>query len=330
MVSHNSTHKHNKPFKPHSGAKWNRARPKRADRPPLSSRYKQPRLNGGNPFCLLPAEIHHKVLQYLPQRDISSSRRTCQSLCERVGGRELSLAGPQIEASIADLRVQIEDLKSRALPPSDADSFIESLGFWVSRRGYYESRRESRSSLEKWSGFVFGWEESAVRRWVALSEETLRLYQQLWRNDGELSAEEEQRFVYESGLSAPDISITMLKEIYLRLETTGTSIFSGRYCDMTWLEYHSYPNERKQQWKLTELEDASRLDSHWEECVKKADGRSKDLIEPFGLPELPSPIFCYYVQDKWAWRLIKKYQAGTGRDMTPLMKAEVLKQIRVF
>jgi len=52
-----------------------------------------------------------------------------------------------------------------------------------------------------------------VRRWVALSEETLRLYQQLWRNDGELSAEEEQRFVYESGLSAPDISITMLKEI---------------------------------------------------------------------------------------------------------------------
>ena len=169
-----------------------------------------------------------------------------------------------------------------------------------------------------------------MRRWVALSEETLRLYQQLWRNDGELSAEEEQRFVYESGLSAPDISITMLKEIYLRLETTGTSIFSGRYCDMTWLEYHSYPNERKQQWKLTELEDASRLDSHWEECVKKADGRSKDLIEPFGLPELPSPIFCYYVQDKWAWRLIKKYQAGTGRDMTPLMKAEVLKQIRVF
>lgn len=139
-----------------------------------------------------------------------------------------------------------------------------------------------------------------------------------------------QRFVYKFGLLAPDISVRMVKEIYLRLETTGTSIFSGQFCDMTWLEYHSYPNERKQQWKLTDLEDASRFHSHWEEYVKKADGNSKDLIEPLGLPESSSPIFCYYVQDRWAWRLIKKYQAGTGREMTTLMKAEVLKQIRAF
>ena len=97
-------------------------------------------------------------------------------LCERVELRELSLARPQIGDSIAELRVQIEEIKSRALPPSDADSFLESLGFWVSRRGYYASMRKSSRSLEKWFGFVFGYDESATQRWAQLSVEVLRLY----------------------------------------------------------------------------------------------------------------------------------------------------------
>lgn len=330
MVSHKTNHKHKKPFRPHSGSKWNGARLKRTNRPPPPSRYKKPRLNGDNAFCSLPAEIHHQILQYLPPRDISSSRRTCQSLCERVQEREPSLAGAQIEDSIAELRAQVGDIKTRALPPSDADSFLESLGFWVSRRGYYASMRESNRSLEKWFGFVFGWEESATRRWARLSVEVMRLCQHLQEHDGTISTSEKQRFLYESGLSAPDISPSMLKEIYLRLGSHGADTFRCRFWDMSWLEYHAYPNERKQQWKLTNLEDYSRLDLNWEENIKKPKGNSKDLIGPLGLPDLPSTTFCYYVQGKWAWRLINKYRAGTGLEMDPLIKAAVMKQIRLF
>ena len=333
MVSHKSNHKQKKPFRPHSGANWNRARPKRADRPPPPSPpsgYKKPRLNGDNPFCLLPPEIHHKVLLFLPPRDVNSSRRTCQSFCERVGSRELSLAMPQNGDSIAELRAQIEEIKSRALPPSDADSFFEALSFWVSRRGYYESMRESRRSLEKWFGFVFGGEESATRRWARLSAETLRLYQRLCENGGELPASEEQRFVYDSGPSAPDISTSMLQQLCQRLESTGKDAFTGRFWDVRYLEYYAYPNEQKQQWKLTNLEEFSRLEVNWEGRVRKPRGTSDELIGPLGLPDLPSTIFCYYVQDEWAWRLINKHRAGTGLAMDPLMKATVLKQIRLF
>lgn len=180
MVSHKTNHKHKKPFRPHSGSKWNAARPKRANRP----RYNKPRLNGGNTFFSLPAEMHHQILQHLPPRDISSSRQTCQFFFDRVGEREPSLAQPQIEKRISDLRAEIEEIKSRALPPSDADSFLESLGFWVSRRGCYASMRESSSSLEKWFGFVFGWDESATHRWARLSVEALRLYQHLCEHNG--------------------------------------------------------------------------------------------------------------------------------------------------
>lgn len=274
--------------------------------------------------------MHHQILQHLPPRDISSSRRTCQFFLERVGEREPSLAQPQIEKRISDLRVEIEEIKSRALPHSDANSFIESLGFWVSRRGYYASMRESSSSLEKWFGFVLGYDESATHRWALLSAAVMRLYQHLCEHDGTISPIEKQRFLYESGLSAPDISMSMLNEIYQRLESGGTGVFRAHFYDVECLEYHAYPNEKKEQWKLTDLEDFSRLDLSWEENIKKPRGNSKDLIGPLGLPELPSPIFCYYVQDKWAWRLIRKYQSGTGREMAPLMKAEVLKQIRIF
>ena len=330
MVSHISSHKAKKSAKRRSGAKWNGAR---SQPPPTSSSpsgFKKPRLNGDNPFCRLPAEIHHKVLLHLPPGDIGSSRRTCQSLCERIRERELSLAGPQIENTIAHLRAQIEEIKTRALPPSDADSFLESLGFWVSRRGYYASMRESSRSLEKWFGFVFGWEESATRRWARLSVEVMRLYQHLREHDGTISTSEKQRFLYESGLSAPDISLSMLKEIHLRLESHGTDTFSCRFWDMSCLEYHAYPNEKKQQWKLTILEDYSRLDLNWEENIKETRGDSKELIGPLGLPDLPSTTFCYYVQGKWAWRLINKYRTGTGLEMDPLMKAAVMKQIRLF
>lgn len=190
--------------------------------------------------------------------------------------------------------------------------------------------RESSRSLEKWFGFVFGWEESATRRWARLSVEVMRVYQHLCEHDGTTSTSEKQRFLYESGLSAPDISLSMLKEIYLRLESHGTNTFSCWFWDMSWLEYHAYPNERKQQWKLTDLEDYSRLDLDWEENIKKPKGNSEDLIGPLGLPDLPSTTFCYYVQGKWAWRLINKYRAGTGLEMDPLMKAAVMKQIRLF
>lgn len=328
MVSHISNHKAKKPAKLRSGAKWNGVR---SSPPPSSpSGYKKPRLNGDNPFCRLPAEMHHKFLELLPQRDISSSRRTCQSLCERIRGRELSLAGPQIEGSIAALRAQLEEIKSRALPPSDADSFLESLDFWVSRRGYYASWHESSRSLQNWFGLVFGWEESATRRWARLAVEVMRLYQHLWTKAGNIPTTEKQRFLYEAGLSAPDISISMLNEIYLRLEAGGTGTFRAHFYDVDCLEYHAYPNEKKQQWKLTELEDESRMDSHWEDKMKKPRGDSKDLIRPLGLPELPSTAFCYYVQGKWAWRLINKYRAGTGLEMDPLMKVAVMKQIGLF
>jgi hypothetical protein len=66
------------------------------------------------------------------------------------------------------------------------------------------------------------------------------------------------------------------------------------------------------------------------DLVKKSAGDSQALIAPLGLPALPSPIFCYYVYCKWAWSLISKYRAGTGREMKPLMKAAVLKQIKLF
>jgi hypothetical protein len=328
MVSHISNHKAKKPAELRSGAKWNGARSQ--PQPSSPPGYKKPRLNGDNPFCRIPAEMHHKILEYLPQRDISSSRRTCQSLCERVGEREPSLAGPQIEDSIAALKAQIEEIKTRALPPSDADSFIESLGFWVSRRGYYASMHESRRSLEKWFGFVFGWEESATYRWARLSVEALRLHQHLCEHGGNISPIEKQRFLYESGLSTPDISMSMLNEICLRLESGGTGIFRAQFYDMECLEYHAYPTEKKEQWKLTDLEDSSRLDLNWEENIKKPRGNSKDLIGPLGLPDLPSTTFCYYVEGKWAWRLINKYRAGTGLEMDPLMKAAVMKQIRLF
>ena len=99
MVSQISNRKAKKPAKLRSGAKWNGIRSRT---PPSSpSGFKKPRLNGDNPFCRLPAEIHHQVLLHLQPRDISSSRRACQSLCERVREREPSLAGAQIEDSIA-------------------------------------------------------------------------------------------------------------------------------------------------------------------------------------------------------------------------------------
>ncbi|KAM0711036.1 hypothetical protein Q7P35_001775 [Cladosporium inversicolor] len=274
--------------------------------------------------------MHHKILELLPQRDVSFSRRTCQSLCEQIGARQLSLAGPQIEDSIAGLSAQIEEIKSRALPPSDADSFLESLDFWVSRRGYCASMRESSRSLEKWFGLVFGWEGSATHRWARLAVEVMRLYQRLWEHGGNIPTTEKQKFRYEVGLSVPDISISMLNEIYLRLESGGTGTFRAHFYDVECLEYHAYPNEKKQQWKLAELEDESRLGSHWEDKMKKPRGDSKDLIGPLGLPELPSTAFCYYVQGKWAWRLINKYRAGTGLEMDPLMKAAVMKQIGLF
>ena len=114
------------------------------------------------------------------------------------------------------------------------------------------------------------------------------------------------------------------------MKSTGTDTFSGRFWDVRWLEYHAYPNEQKQQWKLTNLEEFSRLEFNWERRVRRPRSNSNDLIGPLGLPDLPSPIFCYYVQDKWAWRLINKYRAGTGLAMDPLMKATVLKQIKLF
>jgi hypothetical protein len=274
--------------------------------------------------------MHHQILQHLPPRDISSSRRTCQFFFERVGEREPSLAQPQIEKRISDLRAEIEEIKSLALPPSDADSFLESPGFWVSRKGYYASMRESSSSLERWFGFVFGWEESATHWWALLSVAVMRLYQHLCEHNGTILPIEKQRFLYESGLTAPDISMSMLNDICLRFESGGTGVFTAHIYDVECLEYHSYPNEKKEQWKLTDMEDFSRLDLNWEENIKKPRGNSKDLIGPLGLPELPSTTFCYYVQDKWAWRLINKYRAGTGLEMDPLMKAEVMKQIRLF
>ena len=124
----------------------------------------------------------------------------------------------------------------------------------------------------------------------------------------------------------------MLEQVFTRLESTEMHVWhhNCRTWDVRWLEFHSYPHDREQKWKLTELEDLSRLVSHWEEHMKKPMGDSKALIEPFGLPELPCTIFCYYVQNKWAWSLISKYRAGSGQVMSPLMKAEVLKQIRIF
>jgi hypothetical protein len=163
--------------------------------------------------------------------------------------------------------------------------------------------------------------------------EALRLYH-IFQNNGRgpLPPSEKQHFVYDSGLVASEISVGMLERIFERLESTETHFWHHKCLtwDMRWLESHSYPNERKKQWKLTELEDQYRFQSHWEEHMKKPNGNSKELIEPLGLPELPSSVFCYYVQDKWAWRLINRYRAGRGRVMTPSMKAEVLKQTRVF
>lgn len=122
----------------------------------------------------------------------------------------------------------------------------------------------------------------------------------------------------------------MLNEICLRLESGGAGAFRAQFYDVECLEYHAYPNEKKEQWKLTELKDFSRSDLNWEENIKKPRGNSKDLVGPLGLPDLQSTTFCYYVQDKWAWRLINKCQAGTGLEMDPLMKATVMQQIRLF
>lgn len=179
-------------------------------------------------------------------------------------------------------------------------------------------------------GFVFEWEEWATRRWARLAVETVKLYRLPWDSEGRLPAVKKQEFVYESGLSAPDISVDMLKQICERLEFAQRYQITCPVWDISRLERNSYPNEKKQQWKLTELEDVPRLHSDWEEYVKRPRWNSKDLMGPLGLPELPSKTFCYYVQGKWAWRLINKHRAGSGREMSPRMKAAVLKLIKLF
>jgi hypothetical protein len=165
MVSEISVHKHNKPFKNHTSRKWNNARPKRADRPPPSppKRFKDPCLNGDNAFCSLPDVAHGVILKHLPLRDMFACRRLCQRHTEQVERHELNLAAPRIRDSIAEVAAQLEELKVRGQPTTDADSFLDSLSFWLSIRNVFKNRHESTRSFEKWFGFVFGWEESATR-----------------------------------------------------------------------------------------------------------------------------------------------------------------------
>jgi hypothetical protein len=296
MVSEVSNHQHKKPFKKHTGRKWDNQRPKKADRPP-PTRFKDPRLNGDNVFCSLPEVVHGVILKHLPLRDVTSCRQLCQTHTEQVEGLEPSFAGPQIRDSIARLEAHLEGIKAVATRlPTNADSFLDSLSFWVRRSGIFENRHESTRSLEKWFGFVFGWEESATRRWSRVAVEAVQLYH-AFQNNGrrQLPASDKQRFVYESGLAASDISVGMLEQIFTRLESTEMLVWhhNCRTWDVRWLEFHSYPHDREQKWKLTELEDLSRPVSHWEEHMKKPMGDSKALIEPFGLPELPCTVFCY-------------------------------------
>jgi hypothetical protein len=100
--------------------------------------------------------------------------------------------------------------------------------------------------------------------------------------------------------------------------------------DVNCRESLTYPNEGKQQWRLTDLVWHQNGLPDGTDLVKKSAGDSQALIAPLGLPALSSPIFCYYVDCKWAWSLISKHRAGTGREMKPLMKAAVLKQNKLF
>jgi hypothetical protein len=100
--------------------------------------------------------------------------------------------------------------------------------------------------------------------------------------------------------------------------------------DVNCREFLTYPNEGKQQWRLTDLVWHQNGLPNGEDLAKRSAGDSQALIEPLGLPALPSPIFCYYVDCKWAWSLISRHRAGTGRKMNPLMKAAILKQIKLF
>jgi hypothetical protein len=164
--------------------------------------------------------------------------------------------------------------------------------------------------------------------------EVVSLWRDFLKTSRTPSDTRKQRFVHDSQWSA-DISADLLEQIWERIYDTET--YSHPLLPSTCPEWDvncraslTYPNEGKQQWRLTDLVWHQNGLPDGTDLVKKSAGDSQALIAPLGLPALPSPIFCYYVDCKWAWSLISKYRAGTGREMKPLMKAAVLKQIKLF
>jgi hypothetical protein len=164
--------------------------------------------------------------------------------------------------------------------------------------------------------------------------EVVSLWRDFLKTSRTPSDTRKQRFVHDSQWSA-DISADLLEQIWERIYDTET--YSHPLLPSTCPEWDvncraslTYPNEGKQQWRLTDLVWHQNGLPDGTDLVKKSAGDSQALIAPLGLPALPSPIFCYYVYCKWAWSLISKYRAGTGREMKPLMKAAVLKQIKLF
>jgi hypothetical protein len=279
-----------------------------------SLRFKLPRCedDDNNSLLSLPLEVHEKVLSHLPLNAASSCRRVFQFYFEIVSGNERAVARPHIDESIAKLKAEVEEIKMIGRPPTDADSFLNCLGLWISRRGTFECHSESRLSLQNWFKFIFDGNESddnPARRWTQLAVQVVYPWRQFiaWKAQfgwtGPLEWER-QKFVYRSEWSA-SINAELLEEIWSRIY--DSRIFDHPHfqesCTEWWVtdrETITFPNPegRHRQWRLTDLvwkqiEIPAEYD---EDVVKRAAGDAQALIEPLGLPALPSPIFCYYAE----------------------------------
>jgi hypothetical protein len=296
-----------------------------------------------------PPEIKQEVLSYLSLQRVSSYRRVCQEFYDIVAECEKALAGPQIEENLYRLQRGIRAISSCGMP-TDARSFLRCLKVWTLFRGSFLDTECSQNSLFKWFCHLAGeypdfeterskWD--VLEKWSLLAMQATRLQIEINRrrdrNDHDAIGFDLFDFLLKGvqGIGTLPISSEELKRMYIRMVNArghwrlivGPFHYGKR-------ERRAFPSNHHGRYRLTPLR---LIANDHPKAIKRPVSPAEIMCGNLGLPELPgkpdSHTFCYFVKSETMFKLLTgKVVEGkvVKRDLSPLMRAEILKWVDIF